>query len=112
MSAQANLAGLFPPTNEEMWHNNIPWQPIPVHTVPRQLDTVLSASKDCPKYKVARQNYLNASPEVHRIYTEYADIFPYLTKMSGANVTTITDAYWLHNTLAIERDHNKSLVFF
>lgn len=30
MSAQANLAGLFPPTHDiEKWHNDIKWQPIP-----------------------------------------------------------------------------------
>lgn len=30
MSAQANLAGLFPPTHDdEKWHDDILWQPIP-----------------------------------------------------------------------------------
>lgn len=30
MSAQANLAGLFPPTHDdEKWHDEIQWQPIP-----------------------------------------------------------------------------------
>lgn len=29
-SAQANLAGLFPPTHDdEKWHNDLLWQPIP-----------------------------------------------------------------------------------
>lgn len=39
MSAQANLAGLFYPSEEEMW-SDLPWQPIPVHTVPKKLDKV------------------------------------------------------------------------
>ncbi|XP_066485263.1 prostatic acid phosphatase-like [Tiliqua scincoides] len=34
MSAQANLAGLFQPTEKQSWNKNIPWQPVPVHTVP------------------------------------------------------------------------------
>lgn len=31
MSAQANLAGLFPPTGDQVWNPDIRWQPIPVH---------------------------------------------------------------------------------
>uniref|UniRef100_A0ACB8FUS9 Uncharacterized protein n=1 Tax=Sphaerodactylus townsendi TaxID=933632 RepID=A0ACB8FUS9_9SAUR len=40
MSAQANLAGLFPPTTEEIWNPQIPWQPIPVHVVPKSFNPV------------------------------------------------------------------------
>lgn len=40
MSAQANLAGLFPPSDGEKFDQSIGWQPIPVHTVPRDIDVV------------------------------------------------------------------------
>lgn len=103
------MAGLFPPTKEEAWNTKIQWQPIPVHTVPQSLDNVLSASRDCPKYSAAFEQYLKDSPEVQRILSEYANLFSHLSEMSGANVTTITDVYWLYNTLHIEKDHNKSL---
>lgn len=53
---------------------------------------------------------MNESKEVQRIYTDYADLFPYLSEMSGLNITTITDVYWLYNTLEIERDTNKTWV--
>uniref|UniRef100_A0A673BN32 Lysosomal acid phosphatase n=1 Tax=Sphaeramia orbicularis TaxID=375764 RepID=A0A673BN32_9TELE len=35
MSAEANLAGLYPPTGDQIFTPNIKWQPIPVHTVPQ-----------------------------------------------------------------------------
>ncbi|XP_010578438.1 PREDICTED: lysosomal acid phosphatase isoform X2 [Haliaeetus leucocephalus] len=34
MSAETNLAGLYPPEGQQMFNPNISWQPIPVHTVP------------------------------------------------------------------------------
>uniref|UniRef100_A0A2K5Q0G6 Lysosomal acid phosphatase n=1 Tax=Cebus imitator TaxID=2715852 RepID=A0A2K5Q0G6_CEBIM len=38
MSAEANLAGLFPPNGMQRFNPNISWQPIPVHTVPMAED--------------------------------------------------------------------------
>lgn len=130
MSAEAALSGLFIPTEEEKWNDRILWQPIPVtqlihsvyyyrcliiftandqvHTIPKALDHILSAGKVCPKYKFLFANYMNQSKEVQRIYSDYADLFPYLAQMSGLNITTITDVYWLYNTLEIERDTNKT----
>ncbi|XP_044538289.1 lysosomal acid phosphatase isoform X3 [Gracilinanus agilis] len=38
MSAEANLAGLFPVEGAQSFNPNITWQPIPVHTVPEAQD--------------------------------------------------------------------------
>lgn len=111
MSALSNLAALFPPlSDDEIWCKNINWQPIPVHTVPYNLDGVLSAGKPCPKYQTAYEKYLNESSEVKRIYDEYSELFPFLTEKIGSNIKTITDVYWLYNTLQIEKEQNKTLV--
>ena len=34
MSATTNLAGLYPPEGDEVWDDQLLWQPIPVYTVP------------------------------------------------------------------------------
>ena len=40
MSAEANLAGLYPPEGYEVWKEDLRWQPLPVHSVPKPFDNV------------------------------------------------------------------------
>lgn len=40
MSAQANMAGLYPPDEQQTWREDIKWQPIPIHTKPVADDPV------------------------------------------------------------------------
>ena len=40
MSAYCNLAGMFPAQGSEVWNDKLLWQPIPVHTVPKDTDYV------------------------------------------------------------------------
>ncbi|XP_048367335.1 prostatic acid phosphatase [Sphaerodactylus townsendi] len=59
MSAQANLAGLFPPTTEEIWNPQIPWQPIPVHVVPKSFNPLFFYPRlDCPRFvKLMKESF-------------------------------------------------------
>ena len=50
MSAESNLAGLYPPVKR--WNADINWQPIPVHTVPQSEDALLSSHAECPRLMV------------------------------------------------------------
>lgn len=40
MTLQLVLASLYPPKEEQLWHDNIPWQPIPYNCVPKKDDRV------------------------------------------------------------------------
>lgn len=111
MSALANLAGLFYPSDEEKWNENILWQPIPVHTVPIDSDYVLCGWLFCPKYKASLDSYFNESSESHRIYTEYADQFDFWSRMCGLNISSTEQVLKLYKTLNIEMEQNKTLVF-
>lgn len=107
MSAQCCLAGLYPPTTDEKWHNEILWQPIPVHTIPWNMDHVLTTGKHCPKYEDELLKFIKNDAEINRIRTEYADLFVHWSQECGREISSISDVFQLYNTLATEKEHNK-----
>lgn len=107
MSAQAILAGIFPPKNDQIWNDDILWQPIPVHSIPINIDIVIGG-KPCPKFNVLFVNYLTKSPEMLQIYDKYEHLFPYWAEMSGMNITSPIHVFMLYNVLLNEREHNKT----
>lgn len=48
MSLQLVLAGLFPPTSEQIWNKEILWQPIPIIRQPIEDDHILRPGV-CPR---------------------------------------------------------------
>lgn len=107
MSAQSVLAGLYPSVDSEKCPDEILCQPIPIHTIPWNMDYVLTTGKHCPKYEHAVQQYIKNCPEVQRIYTEHADLFVHWAHESGANVSSTADVFQLYNTIITEKEHNK-----
>uniref|UniRef100_A0A803Y6K3 acid phosphatase n=1 Tax=Meleagris gallopavo TaxID=9103 RepID=A0A803Y6K3_MELGA len=77
MSAQATLAGLYPPTQEHIWNPRILWQPIPVHTVPLSHDNLLYVPfSHCPKYnELLRETF--ATRDFQKQLKQYRDINNY-----------------------------------
>ena len=88
MSAMSNLAGLYPPVGDQMWNPNIPWQPIPVHTLPKSEDNLLSSNAVCPRFEELMAQLLSSNPEIQAINAKYAWVYNYTTAMSGAQVIT------------------------
>lgn len=106
MSAESNLAGLFPPNRDQLWNPNIPWQPIPVHTIPENLDELLSAKKSCPAYDYALKKY-KKSEDFMNLNRRFQWLYEYLTENSGRKVDSPTGVQNLFNTLFIEDLYNK-----
>ncbi len=74
MSAQSNLAGLYPPKGGQVWNPELLWQPIPVHTVPIVDDNLLSSHSDCPRMDEAVQEVLDG-PEFTKLNEEHAWLY-------------------------------------
>lgn len=105
MSALCMSAGLFPPAGSQVWNENIPWQPIPVYTMPRRMDHILAADRPCPRYKIARKN-VEKSDEICALNKRLKPLYKYLTKNSGKKVNSIVNVRRLYNTLYIEELKN------
>lgn len=100
MSAEANLAGLYPPTGDQVWDLK-KWMPIPVHTIPQDQDSLLGGKKFCDKYNHELERVLN-SPEMKKISEDNSELFSYLSKHSGSNISSLEHLEYLFNILYIE----------
>ncbi|XP_058460878.1 prostatic acid phosphatase [Malaya genurostris] len=108
MSAESNLAGLYPPNGADVWDSAIQWQPIPVHTIPEPLDEVLSARKPCPAYDNALRKY-KSSDEFQQYNKSLEPIFQYVSANSGRKIDSPTGAQFLYSCLHIETLNNFTL---
>ncbi|KAL4721061.1 hypothetical protein ACJJTC_003348 [Scirpophaga incertulas] len=100
MSAYTFLAGLYPPTERQMWHPEIPWQPIPVHSLPRDLDNVVAGTKSCQVWDSMYRALLaekNSDPK-------YNELFEYLSKHTNQSMRSILEVDFLYSTLLSEQE--------
>uniref|UniRef100_A0A3Q2LHJ5 acid phosphatase n=1 Tax=Equus caballus TaxID=9796 RepID=A0A3Q2LHJ5_HORSE len=83
MSSMTNLAALFPPEGVSIWNPGLPWQPIPVHTVPLSEDRLLYLPfRDCPRFQELESETLNSEEFQKRLHP-YKDFIETLPKLSG-----------------------------
>lgn len=107
MTAQTNLASLYKPTYDEIWDDDLDWQPIPVHTIPAEIDYILSCQRECPRYRAAFRKYRKRSDEVQKILSDNKDLFDYWSDKCGLKIRHIKHVHKLYKTLSIERAQNK-----
>ncbi|XP_077439814.1 lysosomal acid phosphatase [Vanacampus margaritifer] len=108
MSAESNLAGLYPPNGEQVFSPNIPWQPIPVHTVPQSEEKLLAfPQRDCPRYEEL-MNETEQTEEYVNLTNANKDIMELVRNKTGLKIMNV-DAVWsVYDTLFCESRHNKS----
>ncbi|CAH0722839.1 unnamed protein product, partial [Brenthis ino] len=100
MSAYTFLAGLYPPSEKQMWHPEIPWQPIPVYSLPRDLDNIVAATKPCKVWKAMYNELLeemNADPK-------FTELFDYLSKHTNQSMRSILEVDFLYSTFQTEQE--------
>nr|XP_033785881.1 prostatic acid phosphatase isoform X2 [Geotrypetes seraphini] len=111
MSAQANLAALFPPADKEIWKPSLKWQPIPVHTTPLSQEQLLVLPYvNCPRFNELQQDTM-ASKEFKSLLEPYQDFIKNLSQETGYSVAALTGGkLWaVYDTLLCEDKHNFTL---
>lgn len=101
MSAQANLAGLYPPKGEQIWLSNFNWQPIPVHTIPLKEDNLLYPITPCPRFSQLFDQHLK-SIEIKSIIEKYRNFIDFLQINSGKQNITLEGLTLLYDTLFVQ----------
>lgn len=109
MSAQACLAGLFPPAPEQIWKENFDFNPIPVHTQPQQEDYILATVRKCDRFEHFFGEYIKTG-EYNEIFEKYRSIIQYLEKNIEKKFHAVADIYDLYDTLNIQKSKGKQCV--
>ncbi|GJQ72925.1 hypothetical protein Trydic_g1568 [Trypoxylus dichotomus] len=100
MTLQLVLASLYPPRGEQVWDNNIPWQPIPYHCTPRDSDKLFLAFF---YHKAAIDAYNKRFNEIcNNDLSNYCDIVEYVEKHTGMAIENPRTMFALACTLAAE----------
>ncbi|XP_046356224.2 prostatic acid phosphatase-like isoform X1 [Haliotis rufescens] len=102
MSAYCVLTGLYPPEGSQVWNGTLPWQPIPVHTVPRSEDYL---HLHCPAYEKAYEEMMK-SPPVIQIQNEHKDLIDYISQHAGLSAT-LDSLLLIMDPLLCEQIHMK-----
>ncbi|KAM6945710.1 lysosomal acid phosphatase [Aplochiton taeniatus] len=108
MSAEADLAGLYPPDGSQVFQPDLRWQPIPIHTVPMDQERLLSFPVDnCPRYKLL-MNETELCPEFLNMTETYKGFIEMVRNQTGLKKATIETVWSVHDTLFCESRHNKT----
>lgn len=107
MSAAANLAGFFPTDVNSTWNEYLQWQPIPIHTIPTEMDYILLDKRSCPRFNQELKSYKKSS-KYKTLNRRFKLTYQYLEEHSGKDIKNIQSALNLYDTLLIENLKNKT----
>lgn len=111
-SAQSLLMGLYPPgTGPVMPDNGVPAlpnasQPLPIHTVPQETDTLLIPYNTAAEYQQLLQQYVMNTPEWQTKTQSLQPKFQAWSEATGLHITNLLELAVLGDILNVEQIHN------
>ncbi|NXD20497.1 PPAL phosphatase, partial [Spelaeornis formosus] len=109
MSAEANLAGLYPPGGQEMFNPNISWQPIPVHTVPESDERLLKFPlTPCPRYEQLQTETRHSAEYINKTKENW-QFLQMVAKETGIRDISLESIWSVYDTLFCEQAHKMDL---
>ncbi|PIC40606.1 hypothetical protein B9Z55_011891 [Caenorhabditis nigoni] len=105
MSAQANMAGLFPP--KQPIAEGLMWQPIPVHTRPKPMDKELYEEVKCPTAEV-EMNAQWKSKKADAIRQKFANELKFFSEKLNLPNMELKATWRIFDNFFCEKQHNIS----
>ncbi|XP_023932984.1 prostatic acid phosphatase isoform X1 [Lingula anatina] len=106
MSAQTNLACLFPLSGQQQWHETLPWQPVPVH-IPLLQTFPNSTFEGCPRYELLF-NELMQSELVQEKEKLYQGFVSKVSSLAGYTDAKLENVWNMEDPLFCEWCQNKT----
>ncbi|XP_003742075.1 lysosomal acid phosphatase [Galendromus occidentalis] len=100
-SMEVTLAALYEPDEKRTFENSLRWQPVPVQTMPVDIDGMLYEDSICRKDDEAIER-LRTTGEGKRVLTEFKDLMSKLQEKSGKKMKDWVSVRDLLDTLTIE----------
>ncbi|XP_062559756.1 testicular acid phosphatase homolog [Armigeres subalbatus] len=108
MSALSNLAGLYPPKGTDQWLSDMPWQPIPVHQIPKSMDHIISGTRHCPKFQQLLNQHMQTD-DYRTYFRSIKSILDYATHHSRKQIDSVVSLYDFYNCLDVEQENGFDL---
>lgn len=109
MSAQTALAGLYRPTGDQQFVQGLPWDPVPIHTMPEDEDAYVSVTRPCPAYDKI-YNPLTKSEYFKNLLKENSDLVTFLNENTGWDVDDIDYFRGIYSIFYIYSVYNSSFI--
>lgn len=106
MSCQVNIAGIFPPEEDDIFVEGLNWQPVPVHNIPTN---ILSGSPPCEIYTSEMAYLALKDPLYAQLNIKFKDTYNEMTSNSGYTVNSVLGVSTIRDTLFIEERFNYTL---
>ncbi|KAG8036884.1 hypothetical protein G9C98_004206 [Cotesia typhae] len=100
MSLQLVMSAIYPPKGDQVWNENLIWQPIAFTYQPGDID-ILMIPEECPKF-LEELNRVKELPEVKKQVDKMRPFMQKLTLLSGKIINTTTDFYDMYHNLMAE----------
>lgn len=113
MSAYSLLNGLYKPVDYQVWNNEVNWQPIPVHTTDKSVDTIFYGG-NCPRSKQLKKQ-VERSDEYIKKNQQFQHLFDIVDENSGCKEHSkcahmnIDDEWRVGDCLFVEKTHGLKL---
>uniref|UniRef100_A0A1B6D2U7 acid phosphatase n=1 Tax=Clastoptera arizonana TaxID=38151 RepID=A0A1B6D2U7_9HEMI len=99
-SAEALLAGLYPPKSYQIWNNDLAWQPIPVFPNYLDKEKIATTPELCPAFTNFQKTAIKLAENKS---AESSKIIEYMLRNSGFNTSSMFHLYVLWDVLTCQK---------